>query len=206
MFMHFRNISNLNLSFDDPKALAMSGINPKYKTVFLIHGFRNKNHSSANKMGDLITKAYIRAERNYNIITVNWNLNKTFSYKNTLSEFLRYRKVVMRDVPRVCDILTHVIHRLVQNNCVSLKNIHIVGHSLGSHIGGCAGNLIYKKYGNKIARITGLDPASVLFEGRFKTRRPLNKTNADFVDIYHTAAFWTGMSDKNLGHADFFRK
>lgn len=47
-------------------------------------------------------------------------------------------------------------------NSLDLDDVHIVGHSLGSHIAGYVGTNLT----GSIGRITGLDPAEPYFQGR----------------------------------------
>lgn len=54
---------------------------------------------------------------------------------------------------------------LVENG-VSLKDVHLLGHSLGSHMSGFCGKYIIRatEGTQKIGRITGLDPAGPFYE------------------------------------------
>jgi hypothetical protein len=66
------------------------------------------------------------------------------------------------------------------------------GFSIGAHAAGVAGSFIQEmNNGQKIARITGLDPAGIGFdEDRLET--VLDKSDADFVDvIYYTIIRFT---------------
>lgn len=49
-------------------------------------------------------------------------------------------------------IVARLIDELVNNNWISLKDIHIIGHSLGSHVAGASGAAVKN---GKVARITG---------------------------------------------------
>ncbi|XP_049274856.1 pancreatic lipase-related protein 2-like [Rhipicephalus sanguineus] len=87
------------------------------------------------------------------------------------------------------------------------ESFHILGHSLGSHIAGYAGERI-----PGLGRITGLDPAEPYFQ-KMPAEVRLDPTDADFVDVVHTdgASFvldilkgeGLGMYDP-VGHVDFY--
>lgn len=61
-----------------------------------------------------------------------------------------------------------------------------MGHSLGAHISGFAGKVFQAKTWTKLNRISGLDPAGPCFLNE-KTDKRLTTTDADFVDVIHTA-------------------
>merc|ERR1711970_458875 len=79
---------------------------------------------------------------------------------------------------------------------------NIIGHSLGAHVCGYAGDWFRYLSKHSIARIDGLDPAGPLFLDA-KANNRLDKGDADFVSIIHTDAFGAGI-DFNIGHADFW--
>lgn len=82
------------------------------------------------------------------------------------------------------------------------KDVHICGHSLGSHVAGYAGAYL----DGRVGRITGLDPASPLFEtpaGVVDPDSRLDSTDAQFVDVIHTSGPAFGFIAP-LGHADFY--
>lgn len=104
-------------------------------------------------------------------------------------------------------ITSHIIHLLAEEVGINLKKVHIIGHSLGSHIAGYAGFYLQKDFGLKLGRISGLDPARPHFEDTDAIMR-LDRTDADFVDIIHTDATpftvgGLGMSQA-IGHIDFY--
>ncbi|CAK7301304.1 Pancreatic triacylglycerol lipase [Vulpes lagopus] len=86
----------------------------------------------------------------------------------------------------------------------SPSDVHIIGHSLGSHAAGEAG----RRLNGTAGRITGLDPAEPCFEGTPELVR-LDPSDAQFVDVIHTDAapiipnMGFGMS-QTVGHLDFF--
>ena len=79
---------------------------------------------------------------------------------------------------------------------------HLIGFSLGAHVAGFTGMEI-----QNISRITGLDPASPLFEG-YPARVRLDPTDASFVDVIHSNgdSFIRGGlgSYAPMGHVDFY--
>lgn len=82
------------------------------------------------------------------------------------------------------------------------KDIHLVGHSLGSHIAGFAGKTFHSLTGTLIGRISGLDPAGPCFSHIDRNMR-LAATDAEFVDVIHTNAGVYGLRSP-VGHVDFF--
>lgn len=84
---------------------------------------------------------------------------------------------------------------------VSFDDIHILGHSLGSHVAGYVGSSSSKKLG----RITGLDPARPAYETPYlkDTEERLDSTDANFVDVIHTCAGGLGFI-RPIGDVDFY--
>jgi pancreatic triacylglycerol lipase len=76
--------------------------------------------------------------------------------------------------------VAELILRLVKQFGMSPAQFHLVGHSLGAHTAGYAGDRVAG-----VARITGLDPAEPYFEN-FHTSVRLDPSDADFVDVIHT--------------------
>ena len=62
-------------------------------------------------------------------------------------------------------------------------NIHIIGHSLGSHAAAHFGRKIIAAGLGKVGRITALDPAKPLMNDQSLI---INKEDASFVDVIHT--------------------
>jgi len=82
---------------------------------------------------------------------------------------------------------------------VGVKDIHLIGFSLGAHVAGGVSKYIEP---NKIHRITGLDPAGMGFEFSRSSMR-LDRSNAKFVDVIHTACGILGVTSP-IGHIDFY--
>lgn len=105
-------------------------------------------------------------------------------------------------------ITAHVIFMIYEE--LKLKNldkVHLIGHSLGSHLCGYAGYTLQRDFGLKLGRITGLDPAEPLFTDTDPIVR-LDQSDAKYVDIIHSDAqpFISGGLGmiKPIGHVDFY--
>lgn len=92
------------------------------------------------------------------------------------------------------------MENLSSNRHIDLKNVHLIGHSLGAHVAGFTGLYINSKNIGKIRRITGLDPAKPKFENSYER---LNRSCADFVDVIHTSTDEIGIGDE-MGHTDYY--
>lgn len=105
-------------------------------------------------------------------------------------------------------ITAHIIHMVYKEvKLPNLDRVHILGHSLGSHLAGYAGYTLQSEFGLILGRITALDPAEPLFADTDLIVR-LDKNDAKFVDVIHTDAspfsnFGLGMRNP-IGHVDFY--
>ncbi|XP_018328181.1 pancreatic lipase-related protein 2 isoform X2 [Agrilus planipennis] len=175
--------SNMNL-FDPTKC-----------TKVIIHGF-NVNSSSPW----IINMARRFAQKdNCNSIAVDWG-----RYSETLYIKAAFNSKLVAQITAE-GLLTLLSQNKTNNNITAdVKNVHIIGHSVGAHLAGLTGHKMATKLsGTKVKRISGLDPAGPYFDAIFTTRsRRIQKHDADFVDIIHTDAFYGYNSD--LGHVDFY--
>ncbi|KAH8356762.1 hypothetical protein KR200_007924, partial [Drosophila serrata] len=156
------------------------------KVVILATGWTNTvNESSAIAM---ISKAFMcRGDVNFVIVDA-------ADYVDTLYSWSALNTDVIGEHIGVG--LTHLIE------LTPLRNIHLIGHSLGAHIMGTAGRTFKRLTGKLIPRITGLDPAKPCF--RRKNVLPgLTRGDAKLVDIIHTNI---GILAKRgpLGDVDFY--
>ncbi|XP_050442303.1 lipase member H-B-like isoform X2 [Adelges cooleyi] len=141
-----------------------------------------------------IKTAYLNVTK-FNVICMDWSAIS--SNRFYLIPALSTKKVGTY----MAEMLKNLVN-LVNKGGSTLKsdNIHLIGHSLGAHIAGACGAAFTS---GKIGRITGLDPAGPGFEYIIIVDHQLDKTDALFVDIIHTAAGGLGYSS-SLGHVDFF--
>nr|XP_045588461.1 pancreatic triacylglycerol lipase-like [Procambarus clarkii] len=96
----------------------------------------------------------------------------------------------------------YLVNFFISEYGVDPANVHLLGHSLGSHVSGYAGEKI-----ENLGRISGLDPA-----GPYYTNNPdfirLDETDAVYVDNIHTDAdsiLVLGYgTEEPMGNVDFY--
>ncbi|KAL3269417.1 hypothetical protein HHI36_008487 [Cryptolaemus montrouzieri] len=162
------------------------GFNEKTEIKIVIHGYGGLSVDSSTTN---VTAAYL--QKKYNIIIVDWEY---------LSKVPCYPTAFM-NTWHVAQCTSILIVSLISKG-ISMKNIHIVGFSLGAHIAGFAGEQLGKTLGMKPSRITGLDPALPLFVNP-DPHWKLDSGDADFVDVIHTSAGSFGKLEPS-GHVDFY--
>ncbi|XP_028617435.1 lipase member H-like, partial [Grammomys surdaster] len=163
---------------------ALGSLNVTKKTTFIIHGFRPTG-SPPVWMEELVQS--LISVQEMNVVVVDWNRGATtVIYPHASS---KTRKVAL--------ILKEFIDQMLAKGA-SLDNIYMIGVSLGAHISGFVGEM----YDGKLGRITGLDPAGPLFNGRPPEDR-LDPSDAQFVDVIHSDTDALGYKEA-LGHIDFY--
>ena len=159
------------------------------RIAFIIHGWLS---DSFRPWIFEMKNAILRVE-NMNVVTVDWFKGAQQTYDQAIAN----TQIVGIDIANLID-------SYVSKNLLVSEDVHIIGHSLGAHVAGFAGNL----KSAKIGRITGLDPAGPYFDGMSPLIR-LDPTDADFVDVIHTDAeilpiqFGAGIQTSS-GHVDFW--
>ncbi|XP_040194728.1 lipase member I isoform X2 [Rana temporaria] len=163
---------------------AFQYLNISRKTIFITHGYRPTG-SPPVWLDEIVQK--LLAIDDFNVILVDWNRGATtVIYHNAAA---KSRKVA--------DILKNFIDKMLDQGG-SLDLIYMIGVSLGAHISGYVG----KMYNGSINRITGLDPAGPLFNGKPPQDR-LHHTDARFVDVVHSDTDGLGYKE-SLGNIDFY--
>ncbi|XP_071953478.1 pancreatic triacylglycerol lipase-like [Antedon mediterranea] len=169
-------------------SLLLSNFNPLLKTVFLIHGYT----SSGTKSNWVQTaKDKLIKRRNVNVFVIDWGRGA----KDIYTKSVQNTRVVGREVGMF-------IQFLQKESGALYVMMHLVGHSLGAHISGFAGETT-----PGIGRITGLDPAGPGFRNTDPICR-LDPSDALLVDNIHTdgetlLVVGFGMLDA-IGHMDFY--
>uniref|UniRef100_A0A8C4YNW3 triacylglycerol lipase n=1 Tax=Gopherus evgoodei TaxID=1825980 RepID=A0A8C4YNW3_9SAUR len=178
------------LSIGQDKCLEDCKFNLTAKTFFIIHGW-TMSGMFENWLESLVD-ALQKREKDANVVVVDWLGLAHQLYTDAVNN----TKVVGKAVARV-------LNWLQEKQNLRLKNVHLIGYSLGAHVAGYAGNYAH----GTIGRITGLDPAGPMFEGADPHRR-LSPDDADFVDVLHTFTKETlGLSigiQMPVGHIDVY--
>ncbi|XP_030852779.1 pancreatic triacylglycerol lipase isoform X2 [Strongylocentrotus purpuratus] len=162
---------------------------PNRETKVITHGFTQS--SSVSWMEEMVDEFLVQGD--YNVIRVNWQRGALGVYGVSAAN----TRIVGAEVSLLIDLLR-------SHYGVEASSFHIIGHSLGAHVAGYAGE---RQNNPKVARITGLDPAGPYFEDMDTIVR-LDTTDADFVDVIHTDTdpiykLGYGMYAP-CGHMDFF--
>lgn len=171
------------LKTNDSLSLWDSNFDFNNKVKVLAHGWLN---NADGPMPESIKEAYLNIS-DLNIIVVDWGNAANVNY--VLASY---------NVAMVGRLLTEFLNFLIEEG-VSMDDVHLIGHSLGAHVVGIAGDHV--KYG-PVDTITGLDPAKPLFSLSNKDAR-LDKHDARHVEVIHTCGGYLGFSDP-LGHIDFY--
>ncbi|XP_781104.2 pancreatic triacylglycerol lipase [Strongylocentrotus purpuratus] len=167
----------------DASSITNSNFQSSRDTKFIIHGYTDEYTSSwFQSMKNALV------DKNTNVIMVDWEegaarVNYAQSRANT--------RVVGQDIGKLIEVLN--------SKGASYSSMHIIGHSLGAHTAGYAG-----ESRSGIGRLTGLDPAGAEFTG-YDSECTIDKSDATFVDNIHTDGELTGagLLDQ-LGHQDFY--
>ncbi len=113
-----------------------STYSPNRPTRFIIHGFiHNKQKPWLNELKDTLLSA-----EDLNVIIVDWKSGAEFPYAQAASN----TQIVGAEIAKL-------IKSLVQQTGANMSDFHLIGHSLGAHVAGYAGERL-----ENLGRITGL--------------------------------------------------
>ncbi|XP_072938843.1 lipase member H-A-like [Epargyreus clarus] len=158
------------------KILSTPWYNSSRTTVIFCHGFTGHPNGPAVSA---VTKAYLEQGES-NVVLLNWQHMASIALPSFASSYLNWAAPNARQIGvRLADVLVSL-----SASGLNLNKTHLVGHSLGAQIFGIAGNNLQQK-GMPLARITGLDPASVGFEGK-PAGSKLNPYSARRVFVIHS--------------------
>ncbi|CAG9760473.1 unnamed protein product [Ceutorhynchus assimilis] len=162
--------------------LEKTSFDPQKSSKVIIHGYNSNMFLSALTE---LRKEYLK-KNDYNIFVIDWSpLNQSPCYPAAVWNARHVGTCVAQLIDRIKDM--------------GAEDIHVIGFSLGAHITNYL-SLALRPY--ILPRITGLDPA---LPGYITVNRDqkLDKSDAQYVDVYHTNAFMQGKAEES-GHVDFY--
>ncbi|XP_073976733.1 pancreatic triacylglycerol lipase-like isoform X1 [Rhodnius prolixus] len=175
------------LRVQNDKTIEKSNFDAKKPTKFIIHGFIDTPLSSWVKE----MRLELLKHSDYNVIVVDWAGGSLPLYTQATAN----TRLVGLEV-------ANLINYLKDNYDLDPAQVHIIGHSLGAHTAGYAGERV-----QGLGRITGLDPAEPYFQGMPSNVR-LDPSDAQLVDVIHTdgnSIFLLGYGMvEPCGHLDFY--
>lgn len=180
-----RNSTELKeTTVDDPEI--SSKLDFTKPVAFITHGWTD----NAKKLWIQTTAQKMIRYLDRNVCVVQWRQLAAYKYEQAAKE----------NTLQVSDYLTKFIQYLVQKG-VELKDIILVGHSLGAHIMGQTG----RNFNGEIGQIYGLDPARAFFtapvDRGLEVR--LDSTDAKYVQMIITTRGMSGVPFGE-GHDNFY--
>lgn len=159
-----------------------SGFNPDRKTVVLVHG----TTGAAKSQPMIQIKDAILAKHNLNVISYDWSAYAQQSFK-----------VIIEYYKSAGHALGDFLNELHNRTGLDYGKIHIIGHSVGVHVGAFAARTAHQK----IHRLTGLDPSFLrhVMENRTDFIMP---SDAHHVDCIRTSIY-LGLRDP-VCQCDFY--
>ncbi|OXA44689.1 putative endothelial lipase [Folsomia candida] len=187
------------IKYQDKVSLQASSYKPGGLTVFFVHGFGTPGNLWLLQK-NVVLPFTTDSPFIDNFIFVDWTaLSGNVIFPLDLP--LLY-PIAVKNVAAGGKRLANFIEWLYYDGSINLDRIHLVGISLGAHLVGRAGaEMQLIMGGRKLPRITGLDPAGPLYYPSHPDWN-IDKSDASFVDIYHSNAGFYGESTLG-GHVDF---
>jgi len=177
------------LKTGDHFTLRNSNFNPRYPTIFIVHGW-NADIRDGTIQG---TRREYLAKGEYNIIGIDWSAGcKTPNYASA-----RYRCA-----PTGYAISEFMLF-LVRDGGANARDFLPMGFSLGGHVVGFIGRGMQSLLGFSLPALVALDPAGPLFEESIIPGDHLRSDDADYVEVVHTSGASLGYL-KPLGDRDFY--
>nr|CAD7568951.1 unnamed protein product [Timema californicum] len=175
------------LRVSNDQTIRKSYFDPKKETKLIIHGFIDTPLSTWVKE----MRRELLKHADWNVVVVDWAGGSLPLYTQATAN----TRLVGLEV-------AYFINYLQSTFGLDPADVHLIGHSLGAHTAGYAGERIVG-----LGRITGLDPAEPFFQG-MPTITRLDPSDAKLVDVIHTdgkSIFLLGYGmSQPCGHIDFY--
>ncbi|XP_004929513.1 phospholipase A1 isoform X2 [Bombyx mori] len=175
------------------KIFSYSWYDPSKPTVIFTHGFTGFPEGLAV----VSVVGFFIEEGKSNVILLNWQHLAAHVYPSFVNSYLNWA------APNAIKVGAEFAETLLNlsKTGLDLGKTHLVGHSLGAHIFGIAGNRISER-GVQLPWITGLDPSSAVFDMK-PAHMKLNPNSARYVSVVHSDPSKYG-SSKELGLVNFW--
>ncbi|XP_021190696.3 lipase member H [Helicoverpa armigera] len=171
--------------------LSYTRLNKNHKFFMFVDGFK----SHMTKLTTIqMRNAFKNFPNSYLIIIDHSIYTNRLGLKVSFEESVKY----VYDIGKAVAQLLVDLHQ----GGISAKNVHCIGHSLGSQMLAHVGEIFHNATGEKISRITALDPAGPCFANS-PDEDQIRSGVAEYVEVYHCNAGEFGTSSI-LGDIDFF--
>uniref|UniRef100_A0A8C1N6Q9 triacylglycerol lipase n=1 Tax=Cyprinus carpio TaxID=7962 RepID=A0A8C1N6Q9_CYPCA len=170
-----------NLQPGKKESIEECGFNASFKTILIIHGWAMSGMFES-WMHKLVA-AVQRRESEANVVVVDW-----------LGLAHQLYPDVVNHTRRVGQSIATLLDWLQEEVQLQLKDVHMIGYSLGAHVAGYAGTFSFWPHLNICSGV--------------ESRKRLSPDDADFVDVLHTYSRGAlGVSigiQEPIGHIDIY--
>ncbi|CAG0918645.1 unnamed protein product [Notodromas monacha] len=185
-----RNDFEAQTIWSDYKVVSQSNFQGLLPTKVIVHG----QNDAPDAPWLLAMKDAFLDRADVNVIIVDWH-----------PLFIRHQA---RADARLAGVMTASFLQFLKDNfLLNMDDLHIIGHSLGSHF---SSYICYALKGGGpepvVGRLTALDPSHPAFTDTDPVVR-VDPTDAKFVDVIHSDVYdgLEGLgTNQNMGHVDFF--
>ncbi|XP_028167635.1 pancreatic triacylglycerol lipase-like isoform X1 [Ostrinia furnacalis] len=167
----------------------IKGFDKNSPTVLYIHGFIE---TAQQESIQVVVNAYLESRPGTNVILLDWSNMSHGSYLLNAA----------RNTKKVGAAAAEHLNSLLEAG-LCLDKVHIIGHSLGSHVAGYTARDLQHTYNKTVKRLTALDPAFPAFYPDGVVMEHVNAKDAEFVDVIHTDAGGYG-APVRTGTVDFW--
>ena len=196
-------VVEFSLNSDKPTEIVpKTEIDPEKPTFVITHGFESNGKLNDEEEDDWVkdmADEIRESNPDANIIVVDWQ---------SAAEGKLGRGFYENPARNTQEIGQQLGDYLVDHN-INPKNAQLIGHSLGAHVSGAAGERYYERTGEKINGIIGLDPAGPAFQNNdfidrnfWGQNSSLDSNDAENVVAIHSSEFFG--HDSPIGTLDVF--
>lgn len=193
-FYDFKNLNHEIFHINDAARgiLSIPKLDKKKKFIIFVPGYKSAIHKNTEER---VREAFMNLPDSYLIILDHSPYtNDNEGYIKSYERSVKYVYYIGRAVGIMLGDL--------KLGGISPKQIHCIGHSLGSQVLSHTGENFFMRTGTKIARITALDPAGPCFSNSLINEQ-IRSGVAEYVEVYHCNAGGLGTTSV-LGDVDFF--